>query len=87
MPDDDDVPPALMTIARKDNHAIANAVDRIAEIGVAAANSIPVFAQVAMGSKSASFVIAAGVGSPNWKIETVRQFRERRLRGETYRLG
>src|SRR5438128_917747 len=86
MPDDDNVAPALMTIACKDNHAIADAVDRIPQIRVAPANSVPVFAHVAMGSKSASFIVTARLRPPDWVIETVGQFRECRLRGKANRL-
>src|SRR5579864_5292916 len=43
---DDYISPALVTITCEHDHAVANAVDRIAQIGVAAANSIPIFAEM-----------------------------------------
>ena len=48
VPDNDHVPPALVTIARKNNDPIADAIHRIAEIGVAAAHAVPVFAEMSV---------------------------------------
>src|ERR1700736_2729871 len=83
--DDDHVSPALVTISRKNNNAIADAIHRIAQIGIAAANSVPIFAEMSVRSHSASFVISAAVRLTDRQIETVRQFGERRLGGETDR--
>src|SRR6202011_5452253 len=44
---DHDVAPAHVTIPRENHHPIANTVNRVAEVGVAAANSIPIFAKMA----------------------------------------
>ena len=48
VPDNDHVPPALVTIARKNNDPIADAIHRIAEIGVAAAHAVPVLAEMSV---------------------------------------
>src|SRR5689334_23314128 len=42
------VAPALMTIARENHHAVSNHRNWIAEIGIASANAVPVFAHVAV---------------------------------------
>src|SRR5262252_5474317 len=68
-----DVPPALMTIARENHHAVTNDINRIAQVGITAAESVPIFAEVSMRSKSASFVISLRVRFTNWQVESVRQ--------------
>src|SRR5207244_9929145 len=68
MPDDDHVPPALMTIARKNNDAVADAINWIAQIGIAPADAVPIFAEMSMRSHSTSFVISAAVRLTYWQI-------------------
>src|SRR5437773_7742794 len=50
------VPPALMAVAREHNHAITNGADRVAEVGVTAAHSVPIFADMSLRSKAARFI-------------------------------
>ena len=61
-----------MTVARKDYHSITNAIDWIAQIGVSAANSIPIFSQMPVWPKAARLVVALGVRYPNGKIKAGR---------------
>src|SRR5439155_21187689 len=51
--DDDDVAPAEMHIAREHHHTIADAVNRIAQIAVAAADAVPIFAEMTVGPVAA----------------------------------
>ena len=44
MADDHHVPPSEMHIARKNDHTAANAADRIVQVGIATADTIPIFA-------------------------------------------
>src|SRR5207248_6583296 len=53
VPNNNDIAPSPMDIARKDHDSIAYTIDRIVEIRIAAANSIPVFAHVSTGAKPA----------------------------------
>ena len=48
VPDNDHVPPALMTIARKNNDAVADDVNWVAEVGVTATNAVPILAEMSM---------------------------------------
>ncbi len=73
VPHDDNVPPALMTIARKNNNAVADALNRIAQIGVAAANSIPIFSQMSVRTKAARPIITARVRFTDRHVESIRQ--------------
>jgi len=42
-----------MNVAGKDHDAVAGAVNRVAQIGVAAANAVPIFAHVAARPEAA----------------------------------
>src|SRR5205085_12119685 len=46
--DNDHVPPPLMTIARKNDDTVADGVNWIAKVGVAATNAVPILAQMSM---------------------------------------
>src|SRR5207302_6068928 len=48
VPDNDHVPPPLMTIARKNDDTVADGVNRIAKVGVAATNAVPILAQMSV---------------------------------------
>jgi hypothetical protein len=61
-----------MTVTRENHHAIADTVNRIAEIGVSASGSIPIFAQMSMRSKAARLVITLSVRCSNGEIKAVR---------------
>src|SRR5450432_1181820 len=73
MPNDDDVAPAEMNVPREDDYAVANAVDRIVEIAIAATDAIPILARMLVRTKAARLVITSPVRVPDWEIETVRQ--------------
>src|SRR3977135_686987 len=57
VPHDDHVPPPHVTIARENNNPVADAVNRISQIGVATTNPVPVFAQMSLCAESARLVI------------------------------
>ncbi len=73
-----------MAVAREHNHAITNRVDRVAEVSVAAAHSVPIFAEVSVQSNAARFIISAGIRFTDRKIEAVRQSGKRCLRGKAH---
>src|SRR6185437_16745031 len=79
VPDDDDVSPAQMNIASKNHDAVAGGVDRIAEIGVAAANSVPIFADVTAGPEPTRLVVTFRVWLTDGKIEPVCDLGERAI--------
>src|SRR5438067_8188496 len=60
VPDDDHIPPAQMDVPGKDHNPISDAVNRIAQIGVATADAVPIFTDVAAGAESASLVVPFG---------------------------
>ncbi len=76
VPDDDDIAPAHVTIARKNDDAIANAINRVTQIGIAAADSVPVFTEMAVRTEAARLVITLRVGLADWEIKAVRNFRK-----------
>src|SRR5438270_10010697 len=53
VPDDYHIPPAQMNVPGKNHDAVADAVDRVPQIGVAASNPVPIFTQMPTGPKSA----------------------------------
>jgi len=55
--EDDDIAPADVVIAGKGDVAIGRGVDRVTEIGVAAAHPVPVFAEMAVWAVAARDVI------------------------------
>src|ERR1041385_2635443 len=57
VPENDHVSPAQMDIARKNHDAVAGGVDRIAQIGVATADAVPIFPDVAAGPKTTRLVV------------------------------
>src|SRR4029453_6286174 len=67
--DNDHVPPALVAIACENNNAIANDVNRIAQIGIAAANSVPIFTHMPVRSIPARFVVTTRLPFPARKTE------------------
>ena len=69
--DDDDIAPAEMHIAREHHHTVADAVNRIAQIAVAAADAVPIFAEMTVGPVAACLVIALRVRFSDGKIETI----------------
>src|SRR6266480_1651672 len=73
----DHVAPALMTIARKNYYAVADAVNWIAQVGVAAANAVPIFAQMSLRPETARLVITLRVRFPDGEIKSVGQFGKR----------
>ena len=77
---DDDVAPAEFVIDGEDDDAVADGINGIAEIGVAAAGAVPVLAQVAVRAKAARFVIISGVGDADGEVEGVGDGRFDRLR-------
>src|SRR4030081_707647 len=86
MANDDHVSPAMVTVTRKDHYAVADAINRIAQIGVAATNSVPIFAEMSVRPHSARFVISTRIRFTHRQIKTIRQSRERCLPGKTNRL-
>src|SRR5258708_5796888 len=86
MANDDHISPALVTVARKDYYAVADTINGIAQIGVAAADSVPIFAEMSVRPHSARFVISTRIRFTHRQIKTIRQFRERCLPGKTNRL-
>src|SRR3954452_19963379 len=76
----DHVPPALMTIPRKDDNAVTDHINRVAEVRIAAARSIPVFSHMSVRAKSTRLVITAGFTFTDRKIKSVRDFGKRALR-------
>src|SRR5581483_10570853 len=69
VPHDDYVSPALMAIPRKNNDSIANGIDRVTEVGVTTADTVPIFTLVSMRSIAARFVVAARLPFSDGKIE------------------
>src|SRR6266852_144153 len=55
MSHDHDVSPAHVTIAREHNDTIGNTIDRIAQVGVAAAASVPILPRMSMRLEAARF--------------------------------
>ncbi len=72
MTEDHHVSPAPPVIAREDHQAMCDAVNRIAEIGVPAACSVPILAEMAVGTETACHVIFLGTFAAHWRIEPVR---------------
>src|SRR5438093_12683237 len=70
VPNNNHVSPALMTIARENNDTVANGINRIAEICVTAAHSVPILAEMAVCPNAARFIISAGIWFTHRKIET-----------------
>ena len=58
-------------ILRINDEAIGGHVDRIAEIGVAAAHAVPVLAEVSIGTEAAGLVVALAVFKPARQPEAV----------------
>src|ERR1700737_2238155 len=85
MTHDDYVPPPLMTITRKDNYAAADTIHRIAKVRLAAAGSVPIFAEVPVRTKAARLVISARVRSTHRHVESVCQPNEGSLAREISR--
>ena len=77
VPNDDYVAPAEMNVPRQDDHALANAVDRIVQIAIAAAAAVPILTRMRVGTKAARFVVALRVRISDREVETVGQFGER----------
>jgi hypothetical protein len=77
VPHDHHVSPPLMTIARKNDYAVADAVNWIAQIGVAAPNAIPIFPEVSMRPETARLVITLCVRFSHRKIKPIGQLRKR----------
>src|SRR5581483_3027344 len=77
VPHDDDVAPAHMTVPRKNDQTVANAINRVAQIGVAASDAVPIFSKMSVRTKPARLIITLRIGSPDRKIESIREFRER----------
>src|SRR5947199_7385958 len=73
MPDDDYVAPAAVHIVGKNNYALADARHRVAKIAIAAADAIPIFAEMVIRSVAPRFVITLGIRLTDRKIEAVRQ--------------
>src|SRR6266851_8729167 len=48
MPNDDNIPPPLMAVAREHNHTITNSVDRVAKVCVSTADSVPVLPEMSV---------------------------------------
>src|SRR5580765_6956095 len=69
--DDDHISPTQVDIARENNNAVANAVDRVAQIGVATADAVPIFTDMAAGPETTRFVVAFRLRLPNREIKTV----------------
>ena len=75
MANDDHVSPTDAKVIRVDDDAVPNRVDRVTKIGVAAAASVPVFAQVTVGPESTGLVVAERIRFADWIIEAVRENR------------
>src|SRR5438270_589133 len=71
MTHDDDVPPAHVAVAGKHDHAITDHINRIAQVRVAATDSVPIFTEMAVHPKSARPVVSFCVRSADWKIKSV----------------
>src|SRR5690349_7666618 len=74
-----------MTIPRKDDDAVRDDRYGIAQISIAAADSVPILAHVSVRTKSARPVIAASVRFADRHVETIRQPNECGLSGEINR--
>src|SRR5690242_10551984 len=74
--DNDHVSPAHVTIAGEHDDALADTKNRITEIRVAATDSIPVFAHMAVRAEPARLVISLRLRFTDREIETVRQSHE-----------
>ena len=70
----DNVPPPEMHIAGEDHYAVTDTINWIPQIGVAATDSIPVFAHMATGTKSSRPVVTFGIRFTDGKIETISKF-------------
>src|SRR5436190_11271210 len=71
VPHDYDVAPAKMNVAGENHNAVSGAVNCVAQIGVAAASAVPIFAHVSAGSEPARFVITFRFGFADGEIEAV----------------
>ena len=63
----------MMTIARKNDNAVSDTVNRIAQIRVATADPIPILAQMTLGPETARLVISLRIRLPDREIETISQ--------------
>ena len=75
----DHVSPPLMAIARKNHDAIANAIDWIAKVSVATADSIPILTKMSVRLESTRSIISTRIRFPHRHVETIRQSDERGL--------
>ena len=73
MPDDDDVAPAHLVVLSKDDDAMRGAADRVAQIGVAAAFAVPVFAEMSVVPESARDVKAFCVVASHGALKAIGQ--------------
>ena len=73
MPDDDDIAPPGAEIARINDEAVGGHVDRVAQVGIAAADAVPVFAKVPIRAEAARLVVALAVFEPARQREAVGQ--------------
>src|SRR6266851_2959042 len=71
MPHNHNIAPAKMHIASKNNDAIANAENRIAQISIATPESVPILAEMAFWTEPARFIVTLPIRFPDWKIEPI----------------
>src|SRR5881398_528093 len=79
MPHNHHVAPAHVTIACEHHDPLPDAVDRISEVSIASADSIPILTEMTMRTKSTRLVIALCVRFTDGEIETVGQLGERSI--------
>src|SRR5438034_9981539 len=80
VPHNDHVSPAHVTVARENHHAGADTANGVPKIGVSAANSIPIFAEMSIRPETARFVVTLGFLYPQGTFEAVCEFGYCRLR-------
>ncbi len=71
MTDDDDIAPTFASIASINDDAVSDGIHRITQVGIAALETIPIVTEVAVGAKSAVFVVAFCIWRVDREIEAV----------------
>lgn len=71
VPDDDAISPSDPDVLGKDDNAVGDSVDGVAEVCIATADSIPVLSEMPVGPVTACFVVSFSVGRADRIVESV----------------
>ena len=79
MQDSDDVAPARSTIARQQNAAISDGVNRIAQVGIFSADAVEIVTKMMIFGETLRIMGERAVLATKWKIETGRNWKSRQF--------